>query len=74
MSISSLQPNSFLQQLPASVRQALDSNSDGSVQTGEVVDFLEQLLQAMKTSPDTSYDAATGTPVVTKPTTPLMPA
>jgi hypothetical protein len=73
MSISGIQPNTFLQQLPASVRQALDGNGDGAVQTGEVVDFLEQLLQAVRSTPETSYTAVNGSPIVTKPTTPLMP-
>lgn len=66
MTISGVQPNSFLQQLPATVRQTLDSNSDGSIQTGEVVDFLEQLLAALQTSPTDSYATSTG--VVNKST------
>lgn len=66
MTISGVQTNSFLQQLPATVRQTLDSNSDGSIQTGEVVDFLEQLLTALKTSPAESYATSTG--VVSKST------
>lgn len=60
MTISGIQPNSFLQQLPATVRQTLDTNSDGSVQTGEVVDFLEQLLAAVKADSGASYATSSG--------------
>lgn len=69
-STSAIQPNTWLQQLPSSVRGALDSNSDGRIDTSEVVGFLEQLITAVKSQPGTSYDARTGGAIVTKPTVP----
>jgi hypothetical protein len=69
-STSAIQPNTWLQQLPSSVRGALDSNSDGRIDTGEIVGFLEQLITAVKSQPGASYDARTGGAIVTKPTVP----
>jgi hypothetical protein len=63
----SIQPNTWLQQLSSSLRAGLDSNSDGRIETGEVVDFLEQLLTVLKADPGTSYDARTGGSIATTP-------
>src|ERR1044072_8136167 len=73
MTISGLQPNNLLQQLPTSIRTALDGNSNGTIETTEVVDFLEQLLSAVKDSPGTAYDSKTGHAVISKSTPVPMP-
>jgi hypothetical protein len=69
-STSAIQPNRWFQQLPSSVRGALDSNGDGRLDTSEVVGFLEQLITAVKSQPGPSDDARTGGAIVTKPAVP----
>jgi hypothetical protein len=69
ISTSPVQPGNWLQQLPGTVRTALDANADGKIDTREITDFLGQLLDAVKGSP-ASYDAGTGSPIITKPTVP----
>jgi hypothetical protein len=74
MALSEIQPQTWLQQMTGTARQALDANKDGSIETAEVVDFLEQLLAAIRTeTTGASYDSRTGAAIVTKPTPPLDP-
>ena len=68
---SPVQTGGWLQQLSGTVRSSLDANSDGKIDSGEVTDFLSQLLDAVKGS-TANYDAATGSPIVTTPTIPSV--
>lgn len=68
MSTSAIQTNTWLQQLPESVRTAVDGNKDGGLDTKEVVDFLEQFLAAVKGTTGTTTAAATGATMATTAT------